>query len=407
MTKQLATLSLALAAGLANAQGLGWKEMPQGIPNGAVYATRTETIAGVLQIGQTNGVVIVNGQTGNAEGGCYLFNSGGSRSVGGANKWCMASGTSGWAVYQFANGDRWALTNYAFKCTTDNVSYRPPAVWRIEGSNNLQGNTPAAVNAATWEVVDARAYPGSIGAGWHSFDCAENETAYNAYRLNVLQNAAAVIGANHNVIELHQWHLFGNSGSAQLWQNPATGVGHFSATLNGWFDKHVNRAFDFWVVCDTVDRGVNFTSWQLAGAATKVSDPGDGPFSVTLHNLAPRQPHYARFYAVSGNAQAWSTPVYFVTEDTTPAVLSLPPANVTVSSATALGNLVYADGGSADIRLFWGLQNGVETGVWEHEEFLSNQPWPEGPVDFALSGLAINTMYYYLFTASNATGCAA
>ncbi|MCL1888111.1 MAG: hypothetical protein FWF96_04505, partial [Kiritimatiellaeota bacterium] len=160
MKKCLFTLAVVLAANLTNAQGLGWREMTSG-PAGDVFANGN----------QTNGTVIVSGQTGQSEGGCWLFDGGL-----GYPKWCVVT-PAAWVVYRFDNGDRWAVTNYAL--TINAELPRSPGVWQLEGSNDLAGDTPAAVLAATWHVVDAQSFNSALGYGTFPFDCSGNETAFN------------------------------------------------------------------------------------------------------------------------------------------------------------------------------------------------------------------------------------
>jgi len=392
MKKIILPLAAALCAG-AQPQGAPWREMPQG-STGAVFSNAS----------QTNGTVIVNAtHTGGSHWGYWLFDLSPN-----SQKWLSTTGNNGWAVYQFANGDCWAVTNYTL-WSTDSPG-RDPRVWQLEGSNNLEekillhGANAAAVNAAQWTAVDARSNSGALGGtgGWNvsqTFSCAGNETAYNAYRLNVSQFNGGDVG-----VALGEWMMRGHSGAARLWQHAPEDVGNFSATLHGWFDTHVDRGFTFYVLNATEDWAGDLARWRAYGFATQVpAPPTNQVFSIAFHGLVPRTNNYVRLLAVSGAAEAWSECVMIPAfDDNAPAVVSLPAEDLSENGATASGKLLYAPGGSADIRLLWGKQNGV----WEHEEFVGGAS-DGGAFTWPLGGLDSDTAYYYLFTASNAAAFAA
>ncbi|MCL1888603.1 MAG: hypothetical protein FWF96_07015, partial [Kiritimatiellaeota bacterium] len=390
--KKLATrMAPVLAAGIAyfaNAQGLGWMEMPQGT-SGAVYATAT----------QTNGAVVVSGDyPAGSHWGYWLFN----QSSGAGQKWLVAA-KSGWAVYQFADNDRWAVTNYILRST--DVIGRDPSAWTLEGSNDLADNTRDAVAAATWRVVHTHSTFGQPfnGTPWAetSFDCSMNQTAYNAYRLNITQNAGG------DFLALGQWKMSGDSGAAQVWQSAPSNILHDAATLNGFYENHSGESFAFYVLCDVQDHGADLDAWQAAGVATPVAEPAPGAFTLALAGLTPLTLYHTRICAVADSGvEAWSAPAVFTTHAALPTVVSLPPDNVTESSATARGELVFAPGGNADIRLLWGKQNNLATGAWQHTNEVSLGA-SAGPLSFALGPLETNTEYFYAFAASNGFGFAA
>ncbi|MCL1888699.1 MAG: hypothetical protein FWF96_07510, partial [Kiritimatiellaeota bacterium] len=390
---------IALAASLANAAELptGWLEIPQhnpppsptapppfwyaNGPTGAVYAV-TGNIA--------NGLIIAShgGQPGNDQSPWRMFD--GVSAGGGSDKWCADPNVNGqWVVYQFANRDKWAVTNYHLR--TANTLNRTPAVWSLEGSNDLAGNDAAAVAAASWVVVDARDQLLSASA-WFSFDCADNQTAYNAYRLVI----PSLYGGAGWHTELAQWQMFGNSGAAQIQLDAATNLTHFTADLAGYFEKHAADAFDFWLLCDTVDRGADLAAWQVVGAATKAAEPSLAAFTNTVRGLTPNVLHYARVCAKSETAEAWSGVVSFTPFSAAiPAVRSLAATDITEDGATANGELLYVPGGgTADIRLRWG----EDPGNWAHDDAVGSFA-AGASFDFPLSGLTPGVTYYYLFTA--------
>ena len=196
--KKIAILPLfaLLLAAIARGQDL------DPMPKNAVFANRT----------QTNGTVIVSAEhpTNPDERGWALFD-------GTSNTKWLAYDNKGWIVYQFANGERWAVTNYVL-WTANDAPERDPNEWRLEGSNDLaakialHGPGSTAVNAATWVEVD---YQNKLPRGRltpdyrqpASFPCEQNVIPYNAYRLNILANAGA-----GDRIQFSEWEMQGHSG---------------------------------------------------------------------------------------------------------------------------------------------------------------------------------------------------
>lgn len=77
-------------------------------------------------------------------------------------------------------------------------------------------------------------------------------------------------------------------------------------------------------------------------------------------------------------------------------------SQVTVSSATVNGTLVSTGDAPTEVTLFWGAHNGgTSTGGWEHAQLLG--VLPEGPVSSPLTDLSEDTLYYYVFRATNAS----
>ncbi|MCL1887532.1 MAG: PKD domain-containing protein, partial [Kiritimatiellaeota bacterium] len=162
----------------------------------------------------TRGFVFCSGQQNNTDEAAWcLFDH-----ITAYYKWCVVA-DSAWVVYQFANDDKWAVTNYVLWTASENGYYgRDPGVWELQGSNDLAekcvqyGTNNTAVLAATWVVVDSREFPQtSAGLGPRqtpfSFSCENNLAAYNAYRLNI--SASCDRGV---VIQFGEWTMQGHSG---------------------------------------------------------------------------------------------------------------------------------------------------------------------------------------------------
>ncbi len=372
---RLLFLSCACIAGAVNAV-----EMPEG----SFYADAS----------QTNGVVIVSGDFPAAPHlGWHAFDN----DIG--TKWLVQS-TSGWLVYQFAGDAKWAVTNYVIVTGGDEPT-RDPRVWQLEGSNNLNDNDIAAVHAATWTTVDRREHGGDMGArnAANDFPCAGNEHAYNAYRLNILDNCGA------NMIQLDDWNMTGNSG-VQLNGVYASDADNDAITLHATYVKDPERAFDFWVVYGSRDFGADLAAWQAGGVATPIAEPMPGAVNVTLEGLRSRA-YTARLLATSGATAVWSDPVTFSIFGAAPNITTLPVTGVKAYSAVANATLDYCGLGfsTADVLLYLDTHDcGDDPADWPAPLVFENRA--TAPVTATLSNLAPETTYYYRSLARNDAGWA-
>ena len=267
------------------------------------------------QTGVANGTVIFNRSEGNQQG-WRLFDGIITNAFDTVNKWCVTSlssystflggnlGNPAWTVYQFANDDKWAITNYSLHAANDggNESGRDPMVWWLEGSTNLPNNLVSgngnlatdAVNAATWHIVDAQtnsvARPwGAFNFSTGTFDCSHNNTAYNAYRLRVFTTWGGILS-------LSEWRMTGHSGSMGGDFNVLSGVDaenvdYYSADLPFYLEVNNGGPVQLWL-----DYGPGpdaMTNSVAAGSFTETTN------SFThLAGLMPVTTYYWRHRAV-------------------------------------------------------------------------------------------------------------
>ena len=294
MKKIITSLCPAVMAGVmgaTGAQGQGLVAMPPG----AVSVTNASHTA--------NGIVIVSGEQNNDDqAGWRLFDG-----ITNNHKWCVVTGTdSAWVVYQFSENAQWAVTNYVLWTASEGGYYgRDPGAWRLEGSNDLatqtalHGTNDTAVGKATWEVIDERVNA-NAPSGWgprgaaFSFDCSENTTPYNAYRLNVLSSSD-----KGTVIQLGEWEMSGHSGGIEggfrITSLPHANEGCFTVEANcrllvqaGSVDAHV----DWWT--DALDLSGTMPVAQNLTETTNLT--------ATLTGLPPDTALHYRHRAGNGSA---------------------------------------------------------------------------------------------------------
>ena len=315
------------------------------------------------------------------------------------NKWLTES-SSGWAVYQFANGDRWAATNYIFSSGGDSDN-RDPEVWRIEGANDLKSGGAADIAAATWRLVDSRTQAARFPNRdtQYSFSCESNNTAYNAYRLTIDDTFGA------NMIQLGDWMLQGNAGAARISDAALAAQTDTSATFGARleiFDP--NETFTTYALCSATDWGSDFANWP-AGSATACSIPPGGVFEIALTELASDSSYVVRFYAVNANGEieAWTDAIPFATFTSEPQVVTLPAESVGATSAVLSGEFIFAGGQpTATVTLYWATA--AQTNDWLNSAtpftFVGDPP-PPCLLSHAVTGLELATTYYFRHYAHN------
>ena len=346
---------------------------------------------------QTNGVIIVSpgGNSPGGEQGWHLFNP--------SSKWLVRQKTA-WIVYQFANGDSWALTNYVIVSAND-AHDRDPRSWRVEGSNDLQGNTAADVGNATWTTVHEHTAFAPFDAfdKAYEFSCADNRVPYKAYRLNVLLNWGAA-----DLMQIGRWMMNGVDGAAWIIDASATDSTSSSANIAGTLETYKGSSYSLTAFCAASDFGTDLAAWQGGHSATAAlqAPVPDGAFAIGLSGLDAGMPYVARVFAKDGDFEGWSAPIYFATYSDSPEVATLAPANVTPTSAVARASLVFAGGvfPEAEVILHWGAADAGE-GAWQHSVPLGLRE-PGDEAVFLLEGLNYGTQYHYRHQATNAAASA-
>ncbi|MCL1909660.1 MAG: hypothetical protein FWG05_01855, partial [Kiritimatiellaeota bacterium] len=288
------------------------------MPDDAVFANAS----------QTNGTVIVNNEYSQGqwvEVGYMLFD----KNTG--TKWNQQS-TSGWAAYQFADGDRWALTEYTLISANDNAP-RDPREWYIEGTNDdlSDGSRVTAANA-DWTVVDYQARGGNFPGFYYPLtfpvaDCG----LYSAYRLRIVRNGGG------DCVQLSEWNMKGRD-------HTVADITHNSAAVSG---RVINDGapddFDIWIFCDTTDHEDDLIAWQGADFATQLEAGFEFAGSywfddIVCAGLMQLTGYTARVCAVGANNPVvlWSDPIGFTTISP---VTTLEATDLTYQSAIVWGDL--------------------------------------------------------------------
>lgn len=185
--------------------------------------------------------------------------------------------------------------------------------------------------------------------------------------------------------------------------NPATSVTAYSASAGG----NVTAAG----TASVTARGVVWTtSTTDATVGTNMgmttNGSGIGTFTSSLTNLTPGTTYYYRAYATSTAGTSYGTEYSFTTQ-AIPTVTTINPATaITVNSASAGGN-VTAQGTSAVIArgVVWTTSSVTDPTITTNSG-ITTDGTGTGAFTSALTGLAVNTTYYYRAYATNTQGTA-
>ena len=349
---------------------------------------------GLTQITTSTGTYIANNERTDTTTVDKLFNF-----DMGWSQWETAE-NHGWAVYRFLNGDKWAITNYALGTGYNNRT-QEQKIWQLEGSNDLIAKTLTIddVLAAKWEVVHAwtNETPYPINNTWYDYPCAENQNAFNAYRLNVLTNGGAA------TLFVRGWDMRGDSGAAHINSANTLAFGHTNATYFATYAKFTADAFDCYFVLDTVDHGYDFDAWNAAGAAAQIEEPLDGIFTVSVFNLTPGTEYYARFVATSGVARAFSAPMKVKTFGEVIDLLPISALGIDTVTFNASMSLMYPP---ASLTVYWGEQDGMTSGDWGASHGSASVPFTTfiQNISATAGSLDQSTDYVFRFKADLAGG---
>ena len=136
----------------------------------------------------TGGTPSASHENGASEGADEAFD--GSSST----KW-LAFNTTPWLQYRFAASATHAVTKYALTSGNDDDT-RDPKDWTLQGSND----------GSSWTTVDTQADQTFASRGLRvEYTCPSNTTAYEYYRLNVVEN-----NGNGSITQLAELELYEN-----------------------------------------------------------------------------------------------------------------------------------------------------------------------------------------------------
>ncbi|MBN1269117.1 MAG: hypothetical protein JXB04_05975, partial [Kiritimatiellae bacterium] len=183
-----------------------------------------------------------------------------------------------------------------------------------------------------------------------------------------------------------------NIGVVEVAADSAGLVGHVTST-----GMATTMVFLYW---GTSDYTTNKTLWSgstnlgLRAEGETVTNRVLGLWTNTLY--------YFRFYATNSYGGTWGQPSASFRTQGGPQVDNATGATVVgMTSARLNGRLT--NGSSAEIRIYWGTNDGLEVkGNWCTNEFLGTRA--EGSFSAAVGGLTTGRVYYYRCYASNGFG---
>jgi hypothetical protein len=175
--------------------------------------------------------------------------------------------------------------------------------------------------------------------------------------------------------------------------NGATGGTATATWLNGTL-VNADGPTTVTVFWDTSDKGTTISSWTFS---SNIGVQAVGDLTAQATSLAPGTPYFYRFYGTNAFGDAWARPATQFILTQTPVIANDGASDVAGPTATLNGTL--SAGGIADVTIFWGLNSNS----WAHTVNLG-QVFQGGSFSTPVSGLAVDTPYYYVCYATNDVG---
>ena len=174
-------------------------------------------------------------------------------------------------------------------------------------------------------------------------------------------------------------------------------------------------AFDYSILAMPTSTGVtiqfsqNNANWYSSAGVLGGSDVlSSGSHSVALSTLAWSSANF--YYRVNLTSTGTSTPVLDMTAvdylQTTTAVITLSAAtNITPTTATLNGDIVSVGSDNPTVTMYWGTtDHGTSTTGWDYYDANPSEPQGVAPFSKNITGLTVNTTYYFTAKATNSSG---
>ena len=180
----------------------------------------------------------------------------------------------------------------------------------------------------------------------------------------------------------------------------ATSVQAVSAALNGQITSIGGETPVVTLYYGTSDGGTVAGNWShsiVLGYET-------GAFSQLISSLTPATTYYFTAQATNAGGTVWATPsLSFSTHSLSlPAVTNLPASNVQGTLATLNGQILNGGGETPGVTLYYGTADGGSNpGLWANSIVLGGQ---SSGFAQTVSGLSLNTVYYFTALATNDAG---
>jgi subtilase family serine protease len=148
----------------------------------------------------------------------------------------------------------------------------------------------------------------------------------------------------------------------------------------------------------SVQYGLTTAYGQQAAAAGVVTGQGAQPAAVSLTGLSPSTTYHYRLVAQNADGITYGYD-YTLTTAAGPPTVSSPSASSVGPNTATLQSQLGTNGAATTYTFQWG-----PTASYGSSSSQSVGPSGSGPVSLALTGLAPNTTYHYMISATNASG---
>ena len=178
--------------------------------------------------------------------------------------------------------------------------------------------------------------------------------------------------------------------------NPATGVTTTGATLNGIVNAVNASTTVTFEYGQTASYGSTVTADQ-----SPVTGSSDTPVSKAITGLAPNTQYHFRAAGVNTNGSAQGSDLTFTTSAAAPTASTGSASSITSTGAT-LNGTVNAFNASTTVTFEYGQTTSYGTSVTANPSPVTGMS--DTPVNYAITGLAPNTLYHFRVVATNSGG---
>jgi hypothetical protein len=264
-------------------------------------------------------------------------------------------------------------------------------------------NVPAGAPASFKALAEG---PGTISYSWYTNGTLVGGAAGSIYMtppLNLSYTNVMVIAANANgsvtnsaAISVFVAALAGISNS------PASNIQPTSATLGGQITSTGGDAPVVTLYYGPIDGGTNAAAWSNSISMGLQS----GAFGTSVGGLVPGTSYFFAARAVNAAGTSWAQPALaFSTPPVGLATIAnLAATNVQGTLATLNGRVLSSGGDVPRVILHYGpTDGGTNAGAWAQSVLLGSQ---SGFFAQTVTGLSLNTTYYFAARATNLAGAA-
>lgn len=293
-----------------------------------------------------------------------------------------------------------AGTSYGLDSTFQTLPAVPYNLQAVAGDESVSLSWSKGDGATNTMVrFKTTGYPTSSTDGTLVYNSNGINTTHNGLTAGVTYyySAWSVTGAGYSTTYAVAYAVPYNIGAPTVNTRDATSVGIATATLNGYLDALNQIGGD---VTLSFDYGLTVAYGSSAPAGTLASPQS---FYANVVGLNPASTYHFRAKAIGTNGTGYGSDFTFTTGAiSAPSVDTDNATGVGLTYATLNGEISDDGGDDCNVWFIWGssptsLINTTDgaSGVYESQ-----------PFSIILSGLAVNTLYYYQAVAENSGGIA-